>query len=636
VEPVSSRPDPRAEYAADVLAPFVRAGVVGEFERHLVEAVLRQSPEAGPSALVALALAARAPRFGHVCVEPAGVRTQVTAAIDPTDGLLTSLPWPDPVEWGRELEESAIVAPPARALDQPLRPLVWDGTRIYLQRHWYDETVVADDMIRRAAGTGTDVDRGTSLETTLDRLFGTRTADPDLQREAVGRALVHRVAIIAGGPGTGKTYALVRLLAAAHLVARAEDRGLVAALAAPTGKAAARMGEAVRAQLGELVGSGAVDDSLAATLGATDPTTVHRLLGRGDRAHFRHGRSNPLPHDLVIVDETSMVSLSLMARLLEAVRPEARLVLVGDPHQLTSIEAGTIMADVVGPVGDTASGGTPDAGDTHGGRPRPLAGRVTQLRRMRRFTEDSAIATLADAVRTGDADGAVAVLSGGLPDARWVRTEDPGGEGSSGALMELRGEVVAVAIEVAEAAVAGAVDAALDAAGRIKVLAAVRRGPYGVDDWGNRIEEAVAAAVPLARGTGRWRLGMPVIVTGNDQVNRVFNGDTGVVVAHEGGVRVALATGEGARLMTPARLGEWEPWWAMTIHKSQGSEFPHAVVSLPASGSPVLTRELLYTAVTRAVARVTVVGDEDTVRAAIARPAARASGLRDRLWPSSP
>jgi exodeoxyribonuclease V alpha subunit len=609
---------------AALLAPFVEAGVFGPFEQQLVDAVVRLEPVATPPALLALALAARAPRFGHVCVELGRARRQVLDG-DDTATPDRELPWPDLDDWAHDLEGSAIVARPDRSFDPPLRPLVWDGRRVYLQRYWHYELLVAGDLGRRAlpghAGDGRSGDHpDLRLEGVLDDLFGPDAgADgPDLQRLAARRALTQGVAIIAGGPGTGKTHAVVRILAGAHLLARAEGRDLSVALAAPTGKAAARMGEAVQAQLGGLRDRGIIDTGLAEALGATVPTTVHRLLGWGDRTHFRYDRSDPLPYDLVIVDETSMVSLPLMAKLLDAVRPDARLVLVGDPFQLTSIEAGTVMGDLVGPAGEaTAPGG--------GG---PLAGRVTELRRRRRFAEDSAIAGLADAIRAGDADLAVGLLAEGRDDARWI-PDDIGD-----AMAEARSEVVSAAIEVAESAVAGDADAALDAAARIKVLAAVRRGPSGVYDWSDLIEAAVTEAVPQARRAGRWRLGSPVIVAGNDPVNRVFNGDVGVVVAHAGGLRVALATGGGARLVAPARLDRWETWWAMTIHKSQGSEFPHAVVSLPAPGSPILTRELLYTAVTRARERLTVIGGEESIREAIDRPVARASGLRDRLWPA--
>ncbi|MGO8872221.1 MAG: exodeoxyribonuclease V subunit alpha [Acidimicrobiales bacterium] len=622
----------------DGLAPFVDAGVLGPLEQQLTAAVARLEPGAGPLALLALALAARAPRFGHVCVELEHVRDQVLES-DDTATPDRDLPWPDPVVWARELSVSPIVAVPARASEPPLRPLVWDGRRVYLQRYWHYEALVAGDLERRAAwtapvlGTGDDSRTQESVERTLDALFvGGDTDGPDLQRVAARRALTQGVAIIAGGPGTGKTHAVVRILAGAHLLARDQSRNLLVALAAPTGKAAARMGEAVRAQLGDLVAEGIVDQALCDVLAATDPTTVHRLLARAGRTRFRHDRSNPLPHDLVIVDETSMVSLPLMAKLLDAIRPDARVVLVGDPFQLASIEAGTVMGDLVGPTDPTNPIDATESSSPAGAGPvmaLPLAGRVTELRRRRRFADDSAIAGLADAVRSGEPDRAIRLLSEGRDDARWVP------DAGSAAATEVGASVVSAAVEVAEAAVAGDAAAALGAAGRIKVLAAVRRGPTGMYGWRDRIEAAVAAAVPRARRTGRWRLGSPIIVTGNDPVNRVFNGDVGVVVTVDGVLRVALATGDGARLVAPARLEQWETWWAMTIHKSQGSEFPHAVVSLPAPGSPILTRELLYTAVTRARDRLTLIGSEESIREAVGRPVARASGLRDRLWSST-
>jgi exodeoxyribonuclease V alpha subunit len=242
-----------------------------------------------------------------------------------------------------------------------------------------------------------------------------------------------------------------------------------------------------------------------------------------------------------------------MAKLLDAVRPDAQLVLVGDPFQLASIEAGTVMADLVGPGDDPGqSGGS------------PLSGRVTVLRRMHRFTEGSGIAAVAEAVRVGDADTAVDLLTAGGPDAIWVRDDDLDG------LDQVRGSVEAAAIEVASAALAGDAPGALTAAQRIKVLAATRRGPLGLYDWSDRIEAAVAAAVPALSRSRSWHDGRPIIVTANDQVNGVFNGDVGVVTTHDGEPAVAFPGAGGLRYLAPSRLDQVETWWAMTIHKSQG------------------------------------------------------------------
>ncbi|MHB1139108.1 MAG: ATP-binding domain-containing protein, partial [Microthrixaceae bacterium] len=258
----------------------------------------------------------------------------------------------------------------------------------------------------------------------------------------------------------------------------------------------------------------------------------------------------------------------------------------------------------------------------------PLRGHIAVLRRSRRFEQGSGIAALAEAVRVGDADTALAVLDDDVADTRWVRPDD------TAAVAELEREVVDAGVEVAMAALAGLAASGLQAALRVKVLAATRHRRGGLYDWSDRIERAIAARVPdLATGR-RWYVGRPIIVTANDPLTRVANGDVGLVVAQGEGIGVAFPVGDQVRIVPPSRLDRVETWWAMTIHKSQGSEFDHAVVSLPESDSPILTRELLYTGVTRARTKVTVVGTEDSLRAAIERPIARASGLRERLWGS--
>ncbi len=632
-----------------VLAPFVEAGVFGAYEVQFATTVLRLQPGLEAEELLALAVAARAPRFGHVCT-PLDAMALRLAELDGEE--VDGLPWPPADAWATRLGRSDVVAAASEVDAGPVRPLVWDADRLYLQRYWHYEVAIAEDLARRCGpvppgsqlwpgAPGDEVDR------VLDSLFGASGSGPaDLQRLAARRALAPGVSIIAGGPGTGKTYTVARLLAAAHLVAAGRGLPVSVALAAPTGKAAARMGEAVQAAVTEIhLAEGAGD--VAGLVAATAPTTIHSLLGWEDRTHFRHDREHPLPQDMVIIDETSMVSLPLMAKLLGAVRPEASVVLVGDPFQLASIEAGTVMSDVVGPAGrpDDPAGPrsevpppgpvvtTPTLWDSVADpvpEPGPagiLADRVTVLRTMRRFGGESTIAALADAVRAGDRDRALALLEEGADDLRWLRPDDADG------LAEVTSQLVAVGEELVAAASVGDGPAALDAAGRVKVLAATRRGPNGMADWTDRIERGVAGRVPGFHPDRRWHVGRPVLVVANDRANRVFNGDTGVVVEGDEGLEVALGSGDGVRTLAPSRLDRVETWWAMTIHKSQGSEFPRAVVSLPDHQSPILTRELLYTAVTRARDRLTIVGSAEALEQAIARPLSRASGLRDRLWP---
>jgi exodeoxyribonuclease V alpha subunit len=379
------------------------------------------------------------------------------------------------------------------------------------------------------------------------------------------------------------------------------------ALAAPTGKAAARLEEAVHEEAAGLD----VSDAVRAQLLAAQASTLHRLLGWRPDSHsrFRHHRGNRLPHDVVIVDETSMVSLSLMARLVEAVRPQARLVLVGDPGQLTSIEAGAVLGDIVGPAADV-----------------PAAG-IVVLDRVHRF--GGAIATLAEAIRRGDADATLEALSAAPDEVTWLPVDPEARD----ALTPVHDGAVAAARAVIDAAREGDARKALAALASFRVLCAHRRGPYGVATWTDRIERWLASEVEGFGAEGQWYVGRPLLVTENDYGLRLYNGDTGVVVATETG-RISAAferRGEVVEL-SPSRLAAVDSVYAMTIHKSQGSQFDAAAVLLPDPTSHILTRELLYTAVTRARERLILAGTEEAVRAAVARPVARASGLRWRLW----
>lgn len=552
------------------LAAFADAAVLGASEVHAAARLARLAGGPVPGqVLLALALAVRAPSAGHVCVDlttdPARL---VGGEVDAE--IVRGLPWPrDPDSWLHALRACPVlVAEPDAARHPPRRPLVLDGTRVYLQRLWSDEQRVAESLLARA----------------------------------------DRLTVIVGGPGTGKTTLVARML----LDELARPDAPVVALAAPTGKAAARLKEVV---LDRANHSGADARGLE-RLREVGAGTIHRLLGSLGPRGFRHDAHNPLPHDLVVIDEMSMVDLPLMADLLAAVRPSARLVLVGDPDQLASVEAGTVLADIVGPsrAGPGAAG--------------PLSASVTVLRETYRFSAGSGIAHLAGAIGRGDADAAVDLLAAGGDELRWIAGS---GDVEGPAAAPVLAEVVAGAQQLVRLARQGDADDALGALGHTKVLCALRRGPAGVAGW----NEAVRRALGPAAGE-LWALGRPVLVTRNDPLTGLFNGDQGVVVAGaEGRRQVAVPAVGGHRLVSPGRIEHVDTAYALTIHKSQGSEYDEVVVVLPDAASPILSRELLFTAVTRARRRVCVIGSADAVRAAVRQPIARSSGLAERLWGGS-
>jgi exodeoxyribonuclease V alpha subunit len=490
---------------------------------------------------------------------------------------------------------------------------------LYLERYWRFEEQVADHLLSRCASEGgLAIDSG-ELEAILEELFGAEETDLR-QREAAERALTRRLTVVAGGPGTGKTLTIARLLGAAYSVGLARGRQLEIALCAPTGKAATRMEAALHQGAATL----SLRPGVEGALRATEAKTLHRLLGIGTTGIPRYDSTNRLPHDLVVVDETSMVSLPLMARLLDALRPESTVVLVGDPFQLASVEAGAVLGEIVGPKA---------FGEAYG----PLAADVVMLEHNHRFGPDSQIAALADAIRTGDDEGAMGILRDGDPDELiFVEIGEATGAAERDRLAALKVEAASQAVAVVRAAQEGDSETGLARARELKVLCATRYGLLGVTGWTAAIETLARQELPYAGIGGRRYVGRPIIVTRNDYFNNVFNGDVGLVVAGTSGQVAVFGDPNGtSRELALSQLGETDTWWATTIHKSQGSEFEKVIVSLPPAPSPILTRELLYTAVTRAKSQVTLVASEESVRSAIRRPIARASGLRPKLWPEA-
>ncbi|MGA9857365.1 MAG: exodeoxyribonuclease V subunit alpha, partial [Solirubrobacteraceae bacterium] len=603
--------EPRfSRQASGLLRQFNVAGILDSADVHVARLLGRLGGERDEAVLLAVALAVRGPRLGHVHVDLA--RIQATAAVDAEDPVdLDTLDWPEPDAWVREVAASPLLA----GLGGSDGPLHIAGSWLYLDRYWSEEKHVAGALRELADAPVDGVDEA-GLTTGVARLFG---GEAD-QRPALAAmtALRRRFAVVAGGPGTGKTTTVARIVAllCEQAAARGDAPPLIA-LAAPTGKAAARLEEAVRTEAERLN----VADEIRESLRSLSASTIHRLLGwrPGTSSRFRHDRNQRLPHDIVIVDETSMVSLSLMARLVEALRSSARLILVGDPGQLASIEAGAVLGDIV--TGADSGDGADEAGGVAVARAGGAGVPIVILNRVHRFGGE--IAALAEAIRAGDGDRTIELLRAGSVGVRWLDIDVAEHEAPA-AIAE---PALAAARSVLVAAQAGRAPEALDALDAFRILCAHRRGPYGVATWTARLEGWLTAQTPDLSPDDRWYAGRPLLVTENDYELRLNNGDTGVVVsAGDGAVTAAFRRGGEIAAYSPSRLGAIDTVYAMTVHKSQGSQFDAAALLLPDPSSRILTRELLYTAATRARRRLIVAGTEETIRAAVGRPVARASG----------
>ncbi|CAN7254001.1 AAA family ATPase [Caballeronia sp. LjRoot31] len=575
-----------------------------------------------------------------------------------------------------------------------LLPLVIDSSRrIYLARYFDYERRLARALVERAQ-VSADAPDPAELKARVGRYFAESKNDDDnidWQRVAALVALSGRLTIVSGGPGTGKTTTVVGVLACLL----DENPALRIALAAPTGKAAQRMQEALVERANVL------PPELAARLPRTS-FTLQRLLGTQGNGRFRHHRDNPLPFDVIVIDEASMIDVALAAHLLEAVAPGARLVMLGDKDQLAAVEAGAVFAelsarpvfsdagatriaaalsmpaarfiaelpsDQEGDVDDQAalletepmwvdepgylipdddynvSAGLSEV-DWHPAAPvavdqtatSPLTDCVVWLQRNYRFGLDSDIGRLSVAIRRGSVDDALAALtlsSQDNPTKAALLIDDTGPHLSERTLARLNAGFEPYARMLAETLEAGTGAAPLfDALNRFRILAATRRGPRGVDEINARVSAWVRAAASVTLGAGaQWFAGRPVIVTRNDYALGVFNGDIGIALpAASGAMQVCFRMADGTlRMLSPAALPPHDTAFALTVHKSQGSEFDHAALVLPSAFGRMLSRELVYTAITRARSRIEVIGSTDVFAQAVRTPTRRDSGLAARI-----
>ncbi|MGA4507234.1 exodeoxyribonuclease V subunit alpha [Propionibacteriaceae bacterium G1746] len=515
--------------------------------------------------------------------------------------LQSAIDWPDPVAWREHLVQQRMLGDEgAEPNSVPMRLV---DSLVYLERYWSAEEQVAGLLHERELLSPPAVNEHL-LDASLARL-PEGTIDDSRQRNGVETAVRSWTSVLAGGPGTGKTSTVVRVLAAVQEQAGATVR---VALAAPSGKAASRLYQSVAGQAPQLEAAGALMPAFGAGM------TLHRLLGaRGRTGEFRHGPTDQLPYDLVVVDEVSMVDLQLFATLLSAVGPSTRLLLVGDPQQLKSISAGSVLADI------TSSGLTVGGGDP--------ASAVTEL--VGSYRSEGAIQHLAAAIRAKDADAALDVLAGDSGEVELIDLEITRATTWQD-LPQLSSVVAQQWTSLVRAAEAGDATEALRLLDEHRVLCAHRDGLFGVSSWTHHTLDLVRQLRPgFGVGAEFW-VGRPLLLTENDATLGLSNGDTGVVVWHDDRLQVALGDEATLRLLSPNLLRGVENLFAMTVHKAQGSQFGHTTVVLPPLGSPLLTHELIYTAVTRAKRRVSIIGSADQLRTAIATESRRASGLASR------
>jgi exodeoxyribonuclease V alpha subunit len=573
-EPTSERDWRLSGSATGLLGEFNAAGLLTSSDVHVAARVGALGKETGETVLLAVALTVRAVRRGSIAVD---LTTVHEVAPELTSPLL----------------EAGVIR--------------FDHDLLYLDRYHRLETQVHETLLARAAQPAPVVDEA-SLARAVELIRGGHfSAD---QEQAAAAATGRWTTVLTGGPGTGKTTTVARILVLLADQAAARGERLSIALAAPTGKAATRLQEAVLTELAAVAHASPAAREAADRVGRPDGLTLHRLLGwRHDNStRFRHDRANRLKYDVVVVDECSMVELTMMGRLLEAVRPQARLILVGDPKQLTSVGAGAVLSDLVaGYDGDPAS---PVAALTHN------------------FRAQEDIKALAESLRGGDADEVLAALRAPSEQVEFVEATDLAEVEEA-----LRPDCLTAALAIRAAAQAEDAEAALAALDEHRLLCAHREGPHGVRRW-NALVERWLAETPDVDIFGQWYVGRPLLVTTNDYALDVYNGEIGVVVRQGLRQRAFVAGSERLKEFAPGRLDAVETMHAMTIHKSQGSEAKRVTVLLPEADSRLLTRELFYTAVTRAREKVRVVGSEAAVRAAVATQATRATGLRQRLQAS--
>jgi len=622
----------------ELLHLLYEKGKISELDMYFAKFMTELDGSGDSRLSVAAALASNFTRMGHICLDLKSLaQIPLMEAIEAGEdqGCL------DSKDWERALMGASVVGMPGEN-----KPLILDSkARLYLYRYWEYQQILARLIRWRVSedSSPTHVSSNDiySLREALDRYFGRTPLDRrgdekhdiDWQKVAAFVSLRKKLCVISGGPGTGKTTTVAKILAL--LIERFDIDAAKIALAAPTGKAAARLREAIKVSKANL---NCAKKIIAAI--PEEATTIHRLLGTiSGSCYFRYNSENRLPADIVVVDEASMVDLALMSKLIQAVSPEARLILLGDKDQLASVEAGSVLGDIC----DTGNLYTFSSDlcmelETYTGCKIATTGKTTngslikdcivQLQKSFRFGEDSGIRAISHAVNIGDCHQTIGLLRDkSFSDIRWIALPKR---------KALRAALERKVIEGFESYLkAGDIYEVFELFDRFRILCALKKGSYGVEGINLEAEEILSNR-GLIEADRTWYRGRPLLITRNDYNLGLFNGDIGIIWPDDNGdnyLNAFFRSADGTfKRFHPVRLPEHETVYAMTVHKSQGSEFNTVLFVLPDKDYPVLTRELLYTGITRAKHEVEIWAKEDVFRFAISRRTRRMSGLRDALW----
>lgn len=593
---------------------------LSEIDFQFARFLARISGDESPELFTAAALASNARGRGNICLDlSSGITLE---NVDAAGGVM----------YDEASLKASLVKSPAVGRPGDYRPLILDGSRLYLYRYWEYESILARELLSRAARP-VPVDRA-KLREKIGRLFPKGSLG---QKLASAIAVLKNFAVITGGPGTGKTSAVARTIALLNEQAGAGANGksLRAALAAPTGKAAARLQESIRSEIEDIDCEAAVKAAIP-----VEAATLHRLLRWGPQG-FRYNRANRLDLDLVVVDEASMVDLALLSRLVQALPAHCRLILLGDKDQLASVEAGAVLGDICGKFarGSYSPEMANCISDILGGeinsspRNARIADCIAVLDESFRFGPASPIGNLSRAVNAGNADEALAACAGNAQ-ARWRDLPD-----IRRLAAELKGPVIECFGPVLKSS---GPEEALRKLNGMRILSALRDGPFGVRVLNETVRGILRAAgliSPSLSEGSRFYKGCPIMVTSNNYSLDLYNGDVGIIWPDPQNRRQLRAfftsagtSAEGTRSFPLFSLPEHEAVYAMTVHKSQGSEFSRVLIVLPDRDTPLLTRELVYTAVTRAREHVEIWGKREIFSAALNRRIERSSGLREALW----